>query len=200
MKKILLTATTKKHRVLYMQAFDSGRYGSGETITCSIRGNATYKSIYKKVLDLTNQYRGGGFASQQIMIVIFYYWVVDYEIMIDNRREFGHDNQESEKWIGVVIPKTYVRGKMITLREALTMKYDEKFPKPVDYTLSNFISGRLKFDEENLNEEQLNTRFMIIPGVGKKETFFEECDTATRVEIFSEDQLVPLKERMIATN
>ena len=188
-----LTFITEKRRRLHVQSFENYTSGSGMTEGCSIGLEDTEEEIYQKVIDLENQYRSRHFASKQ-RNVAYCYWATESEFMTDDREKFGHSNQTSSKETKVIVPNTYVRGEVITISEALAKSFNERFSDYVKATLSNFISIDLKLDRDNLKEEQLSMKIVMIEGEGKRETFFDHFFETTQMKIFPEEKLVILKE------
>ena len=190
--KNVLTFTTKKVWVLYVQSFECDSKGSGMTESCSFTKSLKPEGYYKKVLGLENKYRKGPNASIQ-RNVVYCYFVYEYEIMTDNRSKFGHSNQSSEKMIAQTIPLSYVRGESITIGEALAKSLNDEFSSYVKATLSNFISIDLRLKKESLKEADFNRKIVMIPGEHNRETFFCEFNEGSTVKPFTEEMLSPVQ-------
>lgn len=194
MKK--LTVTTSLYWVLKIQCFDSAHFGSGNIKSTIIPTSETPDDIYKRILDFDKKEKEK--YSDPTMFsgrdVVYCYWVKEYEKMIDDRSKFGHNNQESSKEIKEIVPRTYVRGKILTLREALSMAADNKFSHDTKCNLSYFISTQMDFDENNLQENQLDKKILMIPGERKRQTFFEHYSGVDQMRIFLENELMEIKE------
>lgn len=186
-----LNFTLKKSRYLYIQTFENWTKGSGSTQSCSIGIKETPQDAYNKVLAFENHQR---IKRGKQRDVVYRYWVVEMEIMTDDRKKFGHSNMSSSKESKVIVPNTYVRGQIITIDDALQMSKNGFFTEYVKSTLSNFISIDLKLDEKNLTKKNLATKIMMIFGEGKRETFFDHVFKTTKLKIFSEKELSPIKE------
>ncbi|MFA6251775.1 MAG: hypothetical protein WC603_04085 [Candidatus Paceibacterota bacterium] len=193
MKKNVLSFKTHKVWVLYVQSFENYTKGSGMTESCSFTKNLKPGQYYKKVLELENKYRKGYMASVQRNVVYCYY-VYEYEIMTDNRSKFGHDNQSSEKRIAQTIPVSYVRGEIITIGEALAKSFNDKFSPYVRATLSNFISQDLNLKIDDLKEDDLSKKIVMIPGEKNRETFFCELSEGSTVNSFTKEMLSPIRD------
>ena len=190
--KNILTFKTKKVKNLFVQFFETDSPGLGDTVTFNLKPSEnTEEKIYQKVLNLENQYRKEGDSSGRK--VIFRYWVTEIETITDNRSEFGHENQSSSKNTGLIVLVTHVRGEIVTIAEVLALHFANKLPSDVKNDFSNFISKELEFDEKNLTKDNLQRIIVMIPGEGRRSTFFDQVIHEENVKIFPEDKLVPIK-------
>lgn len=191
MKKTL-TFTTEKTRTLFVRSFENWTSGCSTTEPFDVEFEGTPEDIHKKVLEIENKQRTKFFGEHR-RDVVYCYWVTEYEIMTDDRSEFGHSNQSSMKEIAVVVNPTYVRGEVMTIAQAIAKIHNGEFSAYSAAGLLNTISMDLKFDMENLAEDQLSTKVMKIQGEGRRETFFEVFPESGNVKVFEEIELLPFK-------
>jgi hypothetical protein len=140
------------------------------------------------VLDHENTQRKKSFASKR-RNVMYCYWVTKVETITDDRSHLGHENQSSEKEMGVTIPVTYVRGTVMTIREALVKSSNQEFSENTACGLSNLITIDLGLDENNLSDKELDRKVILVYGEGVHEHFFEELNEDSRTDIFKGELL-----------
>ena len=191
MEKNVLNFTTHRVWELHVSCFATSTPGSGNWSSKNFKENKTPEEFYQEVLNFENSNRSEMYASDS-RNVVYHYWVTESEIMTDNRKKYEHENQTSKKFLSETIPVTYVRGEIKTLEEFLSMSANDKLTRNEKEKLSNCIFVDLDFDEKNLKESELNTRIVMIPGEGKRETFFEDVKADAVIKVFPLDKLLPI--------
>jgi hypothetical protein len=189
----VLNFTIHKQWTLHVANFENYTKGCSSWEKVVFLEEKTPEEIYQIVIDLENNNRKS-FSASKHRNVAYCYWVTESEIMTDDRIKFGHENQSSEKGFTTVIPKTYVRGEVLTVAEAI-MKIETfgNLSKNERTQLIEFIYDS-RIDTENPTEKELLQKIVKIPGEGKRETFFEFIDEFCEVSVFSENDLVPIQE------
>jgi len=179
-------------RILSVLSVDSYNDTSGETDRFIISEEMTADQIHQKVIDLQNERKNFQFPPNLLIPnkIKYAYWVDDYENMADNRDEFGHESQVSEKLLKQSIPKTYTRGVVKSLGEFINASGE--FPDAVNKKLDRFIKlmttglGNVGKDGKKRNEldgEYLSRQIVMIEGMGERESFFEEFGKDYRLKM-----------------
>ena len=191
------TLTFKKStlKVLYVQTFANSTPGHNSCREFKISNKETSEEIHQKVLTLENEERTTRMFAEKQRSITYSYWVTEFEKITDNRSTLGHINQSSTKFIKFFVPTTYVRGQITTLGEAILKVLSKEFNENTSTTFLNFVKEELGV---NLKLEQppvkhMKVKIVIIPGDGKRETFFERFNETDQIKVFSEKELLPFK-------
>lgn len=193
MKEKTLSFTTHKEWAVHVASFENYTRGSGSWEKATFLEKKSPEEFRQIVLNLENLNRSSGIASKH-RDVIYHYWVTLSEVMTDDRSRFGHENQSSQKEISTVIPKTYVRGEVLTIAEALIkIETFEGLSANERTRLIEFIYDS-PIDADNPTKKELATKIVKIQGEGKRETFFEFIDEFCEMSVFNEKELMPIQE------
>ena len=176
-------------RILSVLSVDSYNDTSGETDRFTISEEMTADEIHQKVIDLQNDRKNFQFPPNLPIPnkIKYAYWVDDCENMADNRDEFGHESQVSEKLLKQSIPKTYTRGVVKSLGEFINASGG--FPDAVNKKLDRVIKlmtmglGNDGKKRNELDEEYLSRQVVMIEGMGERKTFFEEFEKDYRLKV-----------------
>ena len=170
MNNIKLNATKSIQRVLHVLSFNTDSTSPNEWENIELTSESK-PAIHNKMLAMLEN----GFKDTENKRVIYAYFVSEEEILIDDRNQFGHDVQKSTRELSNFIPMTYVRGEKTTINDLILQSFKNELPKSVNDALVFTLKDELGIPLEGLRVHHLGEPIIMIPGEGKKETFFDVC-------------------------